>query len=410
MISKRVGPEQAFDRSKGVKMAWIKHKISSERYEAAAVFDVNGDGIPDIVSGAYWYAGPDFAEKYKICDVQAEGEYFDDFSDVGLDVNGDGRLDIVTGGWFGRTLRWRENPGTTGPWTVHDIDECGCIETIRLFDIDGCGTPEIFPNTPGNPQACYKLLQDGNGRGRGLFRRHVLYDAPSGHGMGFADVDGDGRVDLLLANGWLRQPDAGPWSGPWDFHPEYDCGFSAASVPILGHDVNGDGRTDLIVGHAHGYGLAWLEQQGTESGGRRFVRHVIDGDHAQFHDLQLADVDGDGMLELVTGKRWRAHCGGDPGDNDDVFIYCYRIDGGRFTREVIDEGPAGSGEHSGVGIWFALADLAGRGRLDLVAPGKEGLFWFENVPDPISVAGHGTEPPLREREGRMDRCNLFDWP
>ena len=359
-------------------MKFQKRLLDQGSYEAASVFDVDNDGIPDMICGAYWYKGPDYLEKHQICEVQAEGEYFDDFCDFGMDVNGDGRIDIITGGWWGKILRWRENPGTTGLWAVHDIDTCGCIETIRFFDIDGCGTPEIFPNTPGDPQVCYKLIRDDKGLGTGKFEKYVLYDQPSGHGLGFADLDGNGKMDLALCKGWLEQPVDGPFSGPWRFHADYDCGFGAASVPMIGLDVNEDGLVDLIVGNAHGYGLVWLEQQIDAKGNRVFIRHVIDDQHAQYHDLQLCDIDGDGILELVTGKRYRAHCGNDPGDNDPVFIYSYKINQGAFDREVIEEGDATAG-FSGVGIYFWLQDLTGNGLPDLVAPGKEGLYLFKNL-------------------------------
>ena len=88
--------------------------IADERYESAGFMDVDNDGIVDIVSGAYWYPGPDFTRKYIVGEVRAEGEYFDDFSTIPLDVNGDGRMDFVTGGWWGNTLRWRENPPRPG--------------------------------------------------------------------------------------------------------------------------------------------------------------------------------------------------------------------------------------------------------------------------------------------------------
>ena len=103
-----------------------KQLISDERYETVAVFDVDGDGVPDIVSGAFWYQGPDFRRKHFIGAVRAEGEYFDDFSTLPMDINGDGRPDFVTGGWFGNTVRWRENPGVAGqPWPEHVIAEVG---------------------------------------------------------------------------------------------------------------------------------------------------------------------------------------------------------------------------------------------------------------------------------------------
>ncbi|NBD24560.1 FG-GAP repeat domain-containing protein [Paenibacillus glycinis] len=352
-----------------------KRLLSDEKYEACAVFDVNGDGVPDIVSGAYWYEGPDYAKKHFISDVLAISEYHDDFSDYPMDVDGDGRPDIVTGGWWGETLRWRRNPGDSdAAWETYDIDRCGSIETIRYLDIDGCGVPEIFPNTPGEPQAFYKLVRDAEGRGTGEFRKFVIGEGPSGHGMGFADVNGDGRMDVILPGGWLEHP-ADPFAGTWTFHPEFSLG--SASVPILGHDVNGDGLIDLIVGQAHDYGLHWLEQGRAADGSRTWTKHEIDMSGSQFHDLWLVDLDLDGEPELITGKRYRAHNDGDPGAFDDIGLYYYKIGGGAFEKHVIDYGPAG--EASGAGIYFWVQDLNGSGYPDIVAPGKDGLYLFENL-------------------------------
>lgn len=354
-------------------LKWRKVLIADERYESAGVFDVNGDGKPDIVSGAYWYEGPDFRRKHKICDVPAYGEYFDDFSTIPLDVNGNGRLDVVTGGWFGKNLRWLENPGGGGPWAEHIIAECGNVETTRAWDVDGDGYLEIVPNLPNEPLQVYALRRDGVGRGQAAFDVHTLYPAKQGHGLGFGDLNGDGRGEFILRNGWLEAPAAGPYAGPWTLHEEFDLG--SASVPILVADVNGDGLADIIVGGAHAYGLDWYEQV-LEGGVRSWVRHAIDPYNSQYHDLQWADIDGDGHMELVTGKRYRAHNDGDPGAFDDVGIYYFKWTGDAFAKQVIDYGPARVGK--GCGIMFALADVNADGRLDLVAPGKDGLYLYIN--------------------------------
>jgi hypothetical protein len=314
--------------------------------------------------------------KHKICDVMPADEYFDDFSNYPMDVNGNGYQDIITGGWWGQTLRWRENPGNNDEWKVHDIDVCGCIETIRFHDIDNCGIPEIFPNTPGNPQAFYKLIVDGNGKGTGEFRKYVIGEGSSGHGMGFGDINGDGRVDVILCNGWLEQPED-PFGGLWKFHPEFELG--SASVPVLTYDITGNGLLDIIVGQAHNFGLAWWEQKKEVDGTRTWIKHNIDDTMSQYHDLWLVDVDQDGEPELITGKRYRAHCGNDPGETDDfpVGIYYFDIEGGQFIKHIIDHGPVG--EATGCGIYFWVADTNGDGRPDIVAPGKDGLYLFENL-------------------------------
>ena len=123
--------------------------LSGERYESAGIFDVNGNGTLDIVSGAYWYEGPDIRTVHDVGTVMPVGEWYDDFSTIPMDINGNGRNDFVTGGWWGNTLRWRENPGDPGDeWSEHIIAECGSIETTRAWDVDGDGVVQ--------KQACHR--------------------------------------------------------------------------------------------------------------------------------------------------------------------------------------------------------------------------------------------------------------
>jgi len=245
-------------------LRWKKVWIADETFESAGVFDVNNDGVPDIVSGAFWYEGPDFRKKHYIGEVKAAEEYYDDFSTIPLDINGNGHLDFVTGGWWGNTLRWRENPGNDQPWPEHVIAETGNIETTRAWDIDGDGIIEFIPNMPnaGNV-TCYKLKTDDRGKGLGEFTTHVLYRFPAGkaqgHGLGCGDIAGHGRMDIVLTTGWLEAPEQ-PLDGEWRWHPDFDMGMMA-SIPVLVEDINGDGVNELIVGHGHGYGLDWWEHR-----------------------------------------------------------------------------------------------------------------------------------------------------
>jgi hypothetical protein len=354
-------------------LKWDRVLIADERYESCGVFDVDGDGVLDIVSGAYWYRGPEYTQRHPIGEIMAVGEYFDDFSTLPMDINGNGRLDFVTGGWWGDTLRWRENPGTGEQWPEHIIAHCGNVETTRMWDIDGDGHPEVIPNTPGGPVVAYKLIRDAQGRGTGAFQAYTLWDQPQGHGLGYGDLNGNGRGDIILAKGWLEAPED-RWAGQWRYHADWE--FPAASVPILAVDITGDGRNELIVGGGHRYGLEWYQLRLRDDGGLDAICHPIDPYNSQYHDLIWADLDGDGACELVTGKRYRAHCGNDPGAYDDVGIYYFKWNGESFSKQVITYGPPRVS--TGCGIAFALADLTGNGLLDLVAPGKDGLYLFKN--------------------------------
>jgi len=365
----------------------------SNKCEACSIFDVNNNGNLDIVCGEYWYEGPDYVKKHKICDINYEGEYLWDFSDFPMDVDGDGYMDIITGSWWDGGLFWRKNPGgdKNKTWETKKICDLTNVETIRFYDIDGDGKLEIFPNCPNEPVFFIKLTGFENGEVQ--YEKHVISKENAGHGLGVGDIDSDGKLEIITTHGIYHMPEGGAMNGLWQFSPEFELP-SGVSVPILVHDVDKDGINDLIYGMGHGYGLFWLKQSKNEDGSHTWEQHTIDGAWSQYHDLQLHDINNDGELELVTGKRYKAHNGNDPGDSNDVFICYYTFTDGTMYRHMIEYGNPENGA-SGVGIYFSCADLAGNGKLDIIAPGKEGLYLFtQNKAAPPPLFSEVREAPF----------------
>lgn len=349
-------------------LTFARHFVAAESYESVGIIDVNKDGKPDIVSGDFWYDNDtdrkiSFRRRKLIGNQKRQDQYYDDFSTIPLDVDADGDDDVLTGGWWSGSLRWLENTGADGKlWPVHEVGPVGNVETTRAYDVDGDGKVEIVPNNPNKPFKYFTLDKPGS-------FRQVDVAPTQGHGLGFGDINGDGKGDFVMTKGWLENLG----NERWELRPEFDLG--TASVPVIVTDLTGDKRPDLIVGQGHGYGLHWYEQQ-LKDGKRSWVKHVIDEKNSQFHCMEWADIDGDKRPDLITGKRFRAHNDGDPGCYDDVGLYYFTWDGKTFTKHTIAYGPAGVGK--GTGIYFALHDLRKTGRLDLVVAGKDGLTVFYN--------------------------------
>ncbi len=350
---------------------FLEHRLGTDHAEGITTLDMNGDGRPDLLSGAYWYQnpGPQGGEwkRHQYRTVGILNEFVSDSGEWTVDVNHDGAPDVVTTGWMVNGLFWYENPKKPGvQWQGHKICDSYDTEGGTMADINGDGKPDII-------LAHYNhsgiLWVDFSGAQPKI--HHVGGRAQDGHGTGIADVDGDGKADILTPYGWFRQIDAN--ADKWEWHPDWD--LEDAGFPILGYDVNGDGKLDIIYGHGHSYGLYWLEQQGTGAT-RHWAKHTIDESYSQVHALKLVDLDGDGKPELLTGKRYRGHSGHDPGSYDPLVVYYYEIDQktGRFTRYPIAVNSTG-----GAGTQFIAEDLDGDGDIDVATAGKTGVHFFENL-------------------------------
>ena len=350
-------------------------------YPACGVIDVNQDGKLDIVSGGFWYEAPDW-KKHFLREVEVIRGRFDDYSNLELDVNADGWTDIISVNYRSKSLFWLEHPGEIiktrpeTPWTKHVIDTPGPMETGRLHDIDGDGKLDILPNGT-DFAAWYELIQEKNDDGK-VVPRFVKHDLPkeiAGHGVGFGDINGDGRGDIVGPKGWLEAPEDRR-GGRWVWHPDWEL-HRDASIPILVHDVDGDGDGDLVYGRGHNYGLYWVEQTKTNDGARAWIRHGIDTTWAQPHSLLLVDLDGDKRLDVVAGKRYMGHEGRDPGEWDLLCAYAYTFESKSraWNRHRIHHGV-----RAGFGLDPKAADIDGDGDVDLVAADRCSLVLLENHP------------------------------
>src|SRR5262245_14087486 len=326
--------------------------------EGATYGDFNRDGRQDVVAGPWWWEGPDFKARHEIYPASATFElklgpltsvkvpgfhgalgrdnfYADNFFAFARDFDGDGWTDVLVIGFPGKDASWFRNPrGEDRHWQRHQVFDQVDNESPTFADITGDGKPELVCATKGaygyaspdwsDPARPWTWHPISPVKGYGAFT----------HGMGVGDVDGDGRVDLLEKQGWWKQPASLGGDPLWEQHPFSFAGPGGAQMLV--YDVDGDGRNDVITSiEAHGFGLAWFRQ--TREGNEiRFEKRLIMGKEKQecpygvrfseLHALDLVDMDGDGLKDIVTGKRFWSHGRmGDPDRNNAAVSYWFKL-------------------------------------------------------------------------------------
>jgi hypothetical protein len=371
-----------------------KLTLTDKFYSEAATFgDLNKDGKMDVVAGPYWYEGPDFQTKHEYYKAEAIDplKYSQNMVAFTDDINHDGWTDILIVGFPGDKTKWFENPqGKDGLWPEHVAFDVTDDESPTYGDIDGDGQKELIcANSgqmgyakPDSSDPAKKWAWHGVTPNQG-FQRFT-------HGIGIGDVNGDGKMDILENTGWWEQPasigvNAGPQL-PWKKH---DARFADAGAAMYVYDVNGDGLNDVISSwHAHQYGIAWQEQK-KDGDKTEWIKHLIVGSpdekgetgvvFSQAHALELVDINGDGLMDLVSGKRHWAHGDhGDPEPNAPAVLYWFELkrDNGKatYTAHKIDDA-------SGVGTQVVAGDLNADKKPDIIVGNKLGTFVFLQAGD-----------------------------
>lgn len=402
--------------------SWAK----PNEHEGFAAADIDGDGVNDLVGGGRWFrfAGGS-TEVFPVDPTQhfsrsAAGQLVEGGRPEIVFVVGDGVGKIRMYQWTGTRWAGRDLLGHD-VWNGH---------SMQILDLDSDGHLDVFCAEMGlneqNPDArSYAFLGDGKGGfrtetatqdygnheskaadldgdgdidilgkpynwrtprldiwlnggaafggGDGLPFEHIIIDQDgplNPHTKTAGDLDGDGIDDLIISSSakgalvWYRSPD-------WKMFTIAESGSWSCDAEV--GDMDGDGDNDLVISEYYSKKqMEWYENPGPDAitGGRTWELHVIGPPRA--HDVELADFDRDGDLDIVT--RSQSGFGTDEGDRLTLWFHG---EGDSWTQQVI---PCPHGEGLAVGDFNrnGLPDLVIGGRW-FANPGTEGVDWTESV-------------------------------
>jgi putative membrane-bound dehydrogenase-like protein len=351
--------------------------------EGVAVGDLNQDGQNDIVYGPYWFVGPAFTQKYELYPAVAQPmeKYADHFFAWVYDFDNDGNNDVLTVGFPGTPAYVLHNPGKRNRekhW-----------EKIEVFDWVSNESPQ-WTNLVGDEKPELVCTRDGFFGFASIdwtqpFKKWTFHPiseriAPEkfGHGLGIGDVNHDGRMDILRAAGWFEQPDTNPESKRWR---EHRAKFTSAGggAEMYAYDVDGDGDNDVITSlAAHEFGLSWFEQVRNDND-IEFKEHKIMGSRraenkygvlfSELHSVALADMDGDGLKDIVTGKTYYSHHKKSPMWDAGAVVYWFKL---VRSKDGVDWLPYQADGTAGIGRQVVVDDINRDGAMDIATGGMLG--------------------------------------
>jgi len=390
-------------------ITWKRQQLHGDFYsEGAAIGDINGDGKPDVVSGPFWWEGPTFEKKHAYYEpkIFSINGYSDNFFAYVHDFDGDKRNDILILGFPGKEARLYLNVERTSKfvqpdakegtnsevrstyWPMHIVADVVDNESPVFTDITGDGKPEIVCSTGGKFGWFELNWEKPTDKWPFVAVTDDMKVAKFTHGLGVGDVNGDGKLDILEARRWWEgkelQTDLGvpvPDTSNWQQH-NFAAGVGGGAQ-MFAYDFDGNGTNDVFTAlAAHRYGVAVYLQNKPAPDKPTWQRVMLaseqpqDNDYgivfSQPHAAFLADIDGDGIKDIVTGKRYWAHNGHDPDERGARVIYWYQTK--RDGKGGVDFVPHLVDAESGVGVDVQVGDVNGDKLPDIVVGNKAGVY------------------------------------